>query len=80
MKEWFSGRGADEPPPEPPVQRPTVLAWKLYAAIAVLSVAAVIALSSCASRCEQSEEIVTVLAANETHVIQLRGRVELCPR
>lgn len=70
--EWFEGRGADEPPP-----RNEGLFQLLLLALLILSP---MALDGCASPCQRSDEIVTVLAVNETHVIQLRGHVEFCPR
>jgi hypothetical protein len=62
---------------EPPRVVRTV--WMIFAARA-LAMILVPLLAGCASPCMQSEEIVTVLAVNETHIMQLRGRVELCPR
>lgn len=73
--EWFEGRSADEPPKTSKTVRP---AWLLYTVLAALLIVVPMALGGCSSPCTQSEEIVTVLAVNETHVMRLRGRVEMC--
>lgn len=73
MKEWFEGRGVDDQPP-------ARSEWVFEVLLLALIILSPVLLDGCASPCERSEEIVTVLAANETHVIQLRGHVEMCPR
>lgn len=53
--------------------------WLIFAVLALAMILGPL-LASCASPCVVSDEIVTVLATNETHVIFLRGHVELCPK
>lgn len=55
-KEWFSGRGVDEPPAPLRASLPSIagiglprLAWLLWAALIVLAIAVVIAAASCAT-------------------------------
>lgn len=47
--EWFSGRGADEPPVRAPKQppRPTVLAWKIWVLLVAVAIGVPLACSGC---------------------------------
>lgn len=53
--------------------------WLIFVVLALAMILGPL-LASCASPCQRSDEIVTVLAVNETHIMQLRGHVEICPR